>query len=577
MAKSRLSQEIKDQIKAAISLPELIGRTTPLKRKGPVWVGCCPFHSEKTPSFNVEDDHYHCFGCGAHGDAIKYIQETRRVSFPEAVKSLAEMAGISLPEATPEEAASEVRTKTILDCLNEASKFYQSYLLSPDGEAARLYLVERGVTKEDIEAFNIGLSPAGGGKLLAHLKGKGFSETVMVSAGLARVIEHKGLREFFYQRVMFPIHGRNNHVVSFGGRRYTENDGPKYINGAETSVFKKGRHLYGLEVALKNLRGDKPIIFVEGYLDVIALHRAGFSTAVAPLGTAVTPEHMQLGWRHSNTIISLFDGDKAGLAAAEKMCETAYPLLAPDRAFQLALLDGGADPDSLVVSGPAGIATLAASLEKKITPEMFAFNGARSRLDIADAVSRARFRADVMAVSQRISDNMVAREVALLASKYVEDALTDDLTPAAGVSIMPDGLAQVILGTILSEPELLETSEDIFRALPFAPGGSRLRDCIIEWWTSSVTRKREDLVAAVRNIGLLDGARICADRARAHMAGLAGGGAPPSRRALLNDLLRYALLVSSQSPLSQAPSASADVPLVWPARVPVPTSAAVTH
>jgi DNA primase len=335
-----------EDLRARSPLPELIGRRVRLARSGRQWKGCCPFHDEKTPSFYVYDDHFHCFGCGAHGDAISFVMQSQGLGFMEAVEQLAAAAGLAVPKPSPEAEVAERVRQDLFSVLEAAAVFFRRRLLLPEGRAALAYLRGRGLTDDIIERFWLGWSGEGRGGLLAELGRQGIAPDRLVAAGLMKDNEESRPYEFFFSRVMFPIRDPRGRVVSFGGRTLSDGQ-PKYLNGPETELFSKRRTLYGLDRAREGLRTGPPIV-VEGYMDVIALHQAGFPTAVAPLGTALTEEQLGVLWRYAEAPVICFDGDPAGRRAAGRAIDLALPLLTPERTLAFALLDDGEDPDSLI-------------------------------------------------------------------------------------------------------------------------------------------------------------------------------------------------------------------------------------
>src|SRR6266567_4722111 len=292
-----------DELRSRVPLGDLVGRRVRLTRRGREQAGLCPFHNEKTPSFYVVEDKgfFHCFGCGAQGDAIGFLMRADNLDFIEAVERLAGEAGIAVPQQTPQDRERAHRQKTLLEALAAAADFYEGQLWAPSGSRAREYLTERGLDEETIRRFRLGWASDDRQALRRALAGD-FPEALLHEAGLLRTPEDGGNPyDYFRGRVMFPIGDRAGRVIAFGGR--TIGDGqPKYLNSPDTPVFEKGRVLYGLSIARANATidadGNGPAVIVtEGYMDVIALHRAGFTTAVAPLGTALTEAQLQELWR----------------------------------------------------------------------------------------------------------------------------------------------------------------------------------------------------------------------------------------------------------------------------------------
>ena len=354
-----------DEILRRTDLVQLVGRRVKLARKGRVMWGCCPFHQEKTPSFKVENERraYHCFGCGAGGDAFKWLMETEGLSFPEAVERLAGEAGVELPKWTPQDEAREEKRKSLYDVVETACAFFEEQLRAKPGAEARAYLASRGLSDAAARQFRLGYAPSGDA-LKAHLYAKDVPLDDMVAAGLVRpqelasgsVANDRPARDFFFDRLMFPIADPRGRVIAFGGRGLSPDARPKYINTGETTLFSKGHLLYNFFTARPAALKSGTIILAEGYMDVIALVRAGFEAAVAPLGTALTENQLQLLWRTAPEPILAFDGDEAGLRAAQRAAKLALPMLAPGFSLRFAFLPAGEDPDSLIRrEGPAAM------------------------------------------------------------------------------------------------------------------------------------------------------------------------------------------------------------------------------
>ena len=349
-----------DELRSRVSLADLVGKRVRLTRKGREHGGLCPFHNEKTPSFYVVEDKgfFHCFGCGAHGDAIGFVMRAESLDFIEAIERLAGLAGIAVPQQTPQERERAQRQKTLLEALAAAANFYEERLWSPAGTRGRDYLAARGLDAETMRRFRLGWAGDDRGALRRALVPE-FPEALLVEAGLLRVSDNGGdPYDYFRERVIFPIGDRAGRVIAFGGR--TIGDGqPKYLNSPEHPLFEKGRVLYGLSAARVNSAreaeaGGPGAIVTEGYMDVIALHRAGFTTAVAPLGTALTEHQIEDLWRLAPEPVLCFDGDAAGQRAAIRALRRALPLLKPGHSLRFAVLPAGEDPDSLIRAAGRG-------------------------------------------------------------------------------------------------------------------------------------------------------------------------------------------------------------------------------
>jgi DNA primase len=342
-----------DELRSRISLHGLVARTVKLVRRGREFAGLCPFHHEKTPSFYVVEDKsfFHCFGCGAHGDVIGFVMRAENLDFIEAIEKLAGEAGVPVPQLTPQERERAQRQKTLLEAAEAAAAFYETRLWGPEGGRARDYLQARGLDPETIRRFRLGWAPDHRQALRRGL-GADFPDALLIEAGLRRQGEGDEGSDFFRNRVMFPIGDRAGRVIAFGGRLLGEGQ-PKYLNSPEGPLFEKGRVLYGWSAARAGaVRDDAPggcgAIVTEGYMDVIALHRAGFATAVAPLGTALTEFQLNELWRLAPEPILCFDGDAAGQRAAARALQRALRLLRPGCSLRFATLPAGEDPDSLL-------------------------------------------------------------------------------------------------------------------------------------------------------------------------------------------------------------------------------------
>ena len=360
----RLPDSFLEELRARTPLAALIGRRAKLVRSGRHWKACCPFHAEKSPSFYVYEDGYHCFGCGAHGDAIGFIMQAQGATFMDAVELLAGEAGLDVPKPSEAAAQAEARRLDLHGVLEQAALVFRRALHAPEGAAALAYLRRRGLSDATIARFGLGWAGEGRGALARTMAADGVTPAQLLETGLLRPRDDNSPgNELFFNRIMFPIRDRRGRVISFGGR--TMGDGqPKYVNGPETPVFSKRRTLYGLDFAREAARSKATppfgsIVAVEGYMDVIALHQAGFAGAVAPLGTALTEDQLELLWQMSPAPVLCFDGDAAGARAAARAAEVALPKIAPDKTILIATLPAGEDPDTLIkVHGPGRFASV---------------------------------------------------------------------------------------------------------------------------------------------------------------------------------------------------------------------------
>ncbi len=351
-----------DQVKSHFRLSEIIGRRVDLRRHGREYTACCPFHTEKTPSFTVNDEKgfYHCFGCAAHGDAVVFLMEYERLNYKEAIESLAREAGIALPKPDPVAAVRIDREDRLLKLMDDARKWFCTQLYGSVGHAARNYLRDREIHENTIQTFDIGYAPQSREGLKIAMQQFGHTESQLIEAGLLIQVEGRASYDRFRGRVMFPIRRIDGRVVAFGGRLLEKSDtAPKYLNSPETVLFKKQDILFNLHEVRKSVHDAPYILVVEGYIDVISLYAGGIVHAVAPLGTAFGESHLQQLWRyHANPIIC-FDGDKAGQKAMLRAAEVALPHVRAGQLIRFCGLPNGEDPDSFMrSSGSVSMETL---------------------------------------------------------------------------------------------------------------------------------------------------------------------------------------------------------------------------
>ncbi len=352
--------EFLDELRARVGLAGLVGRYVKLTRKGREHSGCCPFHNEKTPSFTINEDKgfFHCFGCGAHGDAIGFEMRHGHLGFTEAVEKLAAEVGLEMPRSSPEERYQEERRASLHEAMEAACGFFERQLRTPAGREGLGYLLRRGLSEASIARFRLGWAPGGQGLsregLKTALMTKACPESLLLEAGLLKQPEGGGgSYDFFRGRVTFPVTDRKGRIIAFGARSLGDGQ-PKYLNSPETALFHKGATLYGLSHARETARQGNVVLAVEGYMDVIVLHQAGFSYAVAPLGTALTETQIEELWRLAEEPILCFDGDAAGQRAMQRAAERGLPGLKPGKSLRFAILPKGEDPDSLIGSKGTG-------------------------------------------------------------------------------------------------------------------------------------------------------------------------------------------------------------------------------
>jgi DNA primase len=402
-------QSFLDDLRARVGLADIVGTSVKLIKRGREYSGLCPFHSEKSPSFTVNEQKgfYHCFGCGAHGDVISFVMNTRGLTFVEAVEVLANQVGMDVPKPSREAQEREKKAKTLYEVMEAACVFYERVLHMPEGRDGLEYFRRRGLDDKTIADFRLGFAPDNRGALKAALKREDFDESLMIEAGLLIEPEDQGRQTYdrFRGRVMFPILDRRGRVVAFGGRVMGDTK-PKYLNSPDTPLFHKGQLLYGLPQAREASQQDAPIIVTEGYMDVIALHRAGFRGAVAPLGTAVTEEQIGELWKMTNEPILCLDGDAAGKRAAVRAAERALPILRPGKSLLFSILPEGEDPDSLM-AGANGFANFRKILDMAVPLAELVW-----RMEVAGRATdtperRAALEADIQKRISAIGDDAV--------------------------------------------------------------------------------------------------------------------------------------------------------------------------
>ncbi|WP_127114154.1 DNA primase [Shimia sediminis] len=351
-----------DELRTRTSLTQVVGRKVMWdarksnQGKGDMWAPC-PFHQEKTASFHVDDrkGFYYCFGCHAKGDAISFVQETENVGFMEAIRILADEAGMQMPERDPRAQEKADKRTQLVDVMEQAVQFFRLQLKTGAGAAARDYLEGRGLGEAARDRWEIGFAPDSWEALTEHLKGKNVSPDLILACGLSRPSTRGGNPyDTFRNRIIFPIRDARGRCIAFGGRAMDPNDNAKYLNSPETELFDKSRSLFNHGPAREAAGKGQPLIVAEGYMDVIALAEGGFGAAVAPLGTAITENQLQLLWRIAPEPIIALDGDKAGLRAAMRVIDSALPMLEAGKSLRFALMPEGQDPDDLIRAKGAG-------------------------------------------------------------------------------------------------------------------------------------------------------------------------------------------------------------------------------
>ncbi len=422
----RIPHSFIDELLARIDIVDVIDARVPLKKAGREYKACCPFHSEKTPSFTVSQvkQFYHCFGCGQHGTAISFLMEYEHMDFVEAVEELAHHAGLEVPHEAGTPGTHADSTQPGYTLLERVSGYYREQLRNhPQAGRAVEYLKQRGLTGDVAARFHIGFAPPGWDNLAHALNADSATQQLLLELGLTvKRTDSKGAYDRFRDRVMFPIHDRRGRTIGFGGR-VLDDSTPKYMNSPESAVFHKGQELYGLYEARKTVRKLERMLVVEGYMDVVALAQFDINYAVATLGTSTTPEHLERLYRTVPEVVFCFDGDRAGRDAAWRALENALPVLTDGREARFLFLPEGEDPDTLVrKTGKEGF-------EQRIATAThlsdYLFDRLSAQLDIGSIDGRARLVAQARPLLATLPDSMFRQ---LMTERLAELAGT---TPAA--------------------------------------------------------------------------------------------------------------------------------------------------
>ena len=500
MASGRIPREFIDDLLTRADIVDVINARVPLKKKGREFTACCPFHNEKTPSFTVSPNKqfYHCFGCGVHGSAISFLMEYEHLDFVEAIESLADSMGVAVPrekggKGAPSEAQRQ-RSKDLYTLLDDANQYYQLQLKG--SPSAIEYLKGRELSGEISKRFNIGYSLSGWDHLLNHFKGS-YKEQQLVDSGLVIKKDDGKIYDRYRDRIMFPIRNRKGQVIGFGGRVLGD-DLPKYINSPETSVFHKGRELYGLYEARINTQKLDRIIVVEGYMDVIALAQFGVSYAVATLGTATTEEHIKQLFRAVPEIIFCFDGDRAGKEAAWRALENAMPVMQDGKEIKFLFLPDGEDPDTQIRK--IGKDAFEENYQQADSLTTYFVDNLHSQFNITSDEGKTRFLKEAAKLLTKMPDTLIKDQLVqrlsdmtnvdkkvlfqreITSNNSLKDNSTNELNSNRSrlnyrsVSLTPIRYA---ISLLLSEPSLVKLIENIEEiALSKLPGSDLLTTLI---------------------------------------------------------------------------------------------------
>ncbi|MEN5017790.1 DNA primase [Erwinia sp. Eh17-17] len=461
----RIPRVFINDLLARTDIVDLIDARVKLKKQGKNYHACCPFHNEKTPSFTVngEKQFYHCFGCGAHGNAVDFLMNYDRLEFVESIEELATLYGLEVPYESgsgPSQLERHQR-QSLYQLMAGLNDFYQQSLTQSSSAGARDYLAQRGLSDEVIKHFSIGFAPAGWDNALKRFGRNPDDRQSLIDAGMLVTNDQGRSYDRFRERVMFPIHDKRGRVIGFGGR--VLGDGmPKYLNSPETDIFHKGRQLYGLYEALKNYPEPGKLLVVEGYMDVVALAQFGVDYAVASLGTSTTAEHIQLLFRSTNTVICCYDGDRAGREAAWRALETALPYMNDGRQLRFMFLPDGEDPDTLVRK--EGKEAFETRMEQAMPLSTFLFDTLMPQVDLRSPDGRARLSTLALPlISQVPGETLRIYLRQELGNKLgiLDDSQLEKLLPRQAENAKPPAQPQlkrttmrILIGLLIQNPQL---------------------------------------------------------------------------------------------------------------------------
>lgn len=485
-----------ERLRSHFLMSEVIGKRIPIKKFGREWKACCPFHNEKTPSFTINDDKgfYHCFGCGAHGDAIEFIRKYERLSYPEAVETLAREGGIPLPEVSPETIRKIEAYKVQHDVVEAACQWFERQLHSVRHVDAMAYVEKRGLNAQTVRQFRLGYAPDERTALHQYLLESGHSLERQIEAGLVSKTDDGKIYDRFRGRLIFPIRNASGKVIAFGGRVLNNNNKniAKYLNSPETDLFKKGEVLFNLDLAKKPAREKNLVVVMEGYMDVVSTAQSGIDYAVATLGTAVTPEHLRLLWQLSKEPIFCLDGDAAGSRAMLRAAEIALPLITPGHSLRFALLPKGEDPDTYIRKHGKESFEKLMQHSKRLSQVLWETMAPQYKLNLAEG--RAGLEGAFKKLANQIQDATVKQHFISYFKKQLWDATSSrkpvaktrsskvEQVVAQAPSAALEMLTSRMLKTLIIFPSLLARAgvdEFVSHITIATPNLARLRDAIL--------------------------------------------------------------------------------------------------
>ena len=394
-----------DELRERLSIVDVVGRRVPLVKKGQNYWGCCPFHNEKTPSFSVNEakGFYHCFGCGEHGDIISFVMKSENVDFKTAITELAAQAGLKMPDYKPKPAAQIAREESYFQIMSNACDVYQKLLFDESGKVALEYVRKRGFTDDMIKKYRIGYAPKN--NVIAN-KFVNVKQDSLLATGMCRRGDY-GLYDFFRDKLMFPIFNARGQIVAFSGRSLDGSE-PKYINTTDTELFHKRRTIFGFNFARDAIHRANRSIVVEGQIDAIQMQCNGFPETVAPLGTALTEDHISMLCKANRNIVFCFDGDSAGQKAAARACDIVMPFLRDTSDVRFAFVTGGKDPDEVLKT--SGAAAMNKIIDDATALVDFLWNLANSGFNVSTPGGRTQAEKFLKQKTDKITDASLRAE-----------------------------------------------------------------------------------------------------------------------------------------------------------------------
>lgn len=538
-----------EQVQTRIRVSEVIARRLNVQRKGREFVAICPFHNDTKPSLTINDEKgfYHCFACGAHGTAIDFLKNYEGLSFVEAVERLAGHLGMQVPKASPMEAKKAAQKKDLYDVMDHVCRYFQQQLYSLPGQEALQILHKRGLSDDTIKAFRLGFAPSASGHFMQAMDKQGISQQQLIDTGMLITVDEGDREPYprFRGRIMFPIFDIHGRCIAFGGRIIGEGE-PKYLNSPETILFHKGHVLFAYHQASVSVRKTGQFFVGEGYMDVIAMHQAGFDGAVAPLGTAITESQLALLWRNCREPILCFDGDVAGQKAAMRACQRALPMLKPSYGLRFAMMPKNEDPDSVIQK--QGAETLKQIFAQSLSVSEYLWQHITQLHQNNTPEENARIDGEIIAICQQIKDPIIREhmtnflrgrfwkklgfsmpsvvEPAKIANRF--DQKTQQYGKKANKTIINDNETkkysidrkkqqeQILLLTIIAHPKLITYVEDRLISAKFQHHmHEQLRQEILDILSDYVIDEYEELAKELNARGqqtVLQSLRIAFDQ-----------------------------------------------------------------